>query len=613
MDWGLLQCTWPCYGRGAMRQNQLLKSLDNCQSALKTEMEDTMPHPGRIHKISYSSGTSEQPLLGITIGDKFDQTVEQFPDNDALIVRHQNIRLTYSELLSRVNQLAKALLAAGLKKGERIGIWSPNNYEWCATQFATSKIGLILVNINPAYRLHELAYVLRQAGCAAIVIAPEFKSSNYTQMMYDLCPELHDCNPGDLRSAKAPDLRSVIRMGDGQMPGMYSWDDIISLADKVSDEILAEKQANIEFDEVINIQYTSGTTGFPKGAALTHHNILNNGYFVAESQAITEKDRICIPVPLYHCFGMVMGNLGCITHGATMIYPSDGFEPLTVLQTVQEERCTSLYGVPTMFIAELDHPDFEKYDLSSLRTGIMAGSPCPIEIMKKVNTLMNMSEVTICYGMTETSPVSTQTTAETPLEKRVSTVGVTHPHLEIKIVDPETGKVVPTGIPGELCTRGYSVMSGYWNNESGTRDAIDSARWMHTGDLAEMDEEGYVKIVGRIKDMIIRGGENIYPREIEEFLHLHPEISDVHVIGVPDVKYGEEIMVWVKRKPGSITTVDEFKAFCKGKIAHYKIPRYVKFVDEFPMTVSGKIQKFLMREESIKELGLEQAANTKTA
>lgn len=613
MDWGLLQCTWPFYGRGAMRQNQLLKSLDNCQSALKTEMEDTMPHPGRIHKISYSSGTSEQPLLGITIGDKFDQTVEQFPDNDALIVRHQNIRLTYSELQSRVNQLAKAFLAAGLKKGERIGIWSPNNYEWCATQFATSKIGLILVNINPAYRLHELAYVLRQAGCAAIVIAPEFKSSNYTQMMYDLCPELHDCNPGDLRSAKAPDLRSVIRMGDGQMPGMYSWDDIISLADKVSDEKLAEKQANIEFDEVINIQYTSGTTGFPKGAALTHHNILNNGYFVAESQAITEKDRICIPVPLYHCFGMVMGNLGCITHGATMIYPSDGFEPLTVLQTVQEERCTSLYGVPTMFIAELDHPDFEKYDLSSLRTGIMAGSPCPIEIMKKVNTLMNMSEVTICYGMTETSPVSTQTTAETPLEKRVSTVGVTHPHLEIKIVDPETGKVVPTGIPGELCTRGYSVMSGYWNNESGTRDAIDSARWMHTGDLAEMDEEGYVKIVGRIKDMIIRGGENIYPREIEEFLHLHPEISDVHVIGVPDVKYGEEIMVWVKRKPGSITTVDEFKAFCKGKIAHYKIPRYVKFVDEFPMTVSGKIQKFLMREESIKELGLEQAANTKTA
>ena len=613
MDWGLLQCTWPCYGRGAMRQNQLLKSLDNCQSALKTEMEDTMPHPGRIHKISYSSGTSEQPLLGITIGDKFDQTVEQFPDNDALIVRHQNIRLSYSELQSRVNQLAKALLATGLKKGERIGIWSPNNYEWCATQFATSKIGLILVNINPAYRLHELAYVLRQAGCAAIVIAPEFKSSNYTQMMYDLCPELHDCNPGDLRSAKAPDLRSVIRIGDGQMPGMYSWNDIISLADKVSDEKLAEKQANIEFDEVINIQYTSGTTGFPKGAALTHHNILNNGYFVAESQAITEKDRICIPVPLYHCFGMVMGNLGCITHGATMIYPSDGFEPLTVLQTVQEERCTSLYGVPTMFIAELDHPDFEKYDLSSLRTGIMAGSPCPIEIMKKVNTLMNMSEVTICYGMTETSPVSTQTTAETPLEKRVSTVGVTHPHLEIKIVDPETGKVVPTGIPGELCTRGYSVMSGYWNNESGTRDAIDSARWMHTGDLAEMDEEGYVKIVGRIKDMIIRGGENIYPREIEEFLHLHPEISDVHVIGVPDVKYGEEIMVWVKRKPGSITTVDEFKAFCKGKIAHYKIPRYVKFVDEFPMTVSGKIQKFLMREESIKELGLEQAANTKTA
>lgn len=581
--------------------------------AFRSDIAMVDVEPTNNNKLSYRSGLAEKPLLGLTIGDQFDLTVEQFPHNDALIVRHQGIRLTYSQLQHRVNQLAKGLLEAGIKRGDRIGIWSPNNYEWIATQFASSKIGAILVNINPAYRLHELEYVLTQSGCVAIVISPQFRYSNYTQMMYELCPELSASRPGQLKSEKFPNLHTIIRMGDEPAPGMFTWPEIIDLGDEVPDDELRKIQQDLQFDDVINIQYTSGTTGFPKGASLTHHNILNNGYFVAELQSITEKDKICIPVPLYHCFGMVMGNLGCITHGATIVYPAEGFDPLATLQAVEEEKCTSLYGVPTMFIAELDHPDFAKFDLTSLRTGIMAGSPCPVEIMKKVTTLMNMSEVTICYGMTETSPVSAQTRSDTPLGKRVSTVGVVHPHLEIKIVNPFNGKVVPIGESGELCTRGYSVMSGYWNNEKATREAIDPGRWMHTGDLAEMDEEGYLKIVGRIKDMIIRGGENIYPREIEEFFHHHPEVSDVQVIGVPDEKYGEEIMIWIKRKPGSKSTEEDFRNFCKGKIAHYKIPRYVKFVDDFPMTVSGKVQKYLMREESIKELKLETAANTKTA
>lgn len=568
---------------------------------------------GRSPRFSYSSGISGKPLIGMTIGDKFDETVGRFPDNDALIVVHQNIRLTYAELQARVNQVARGLIGLGLRKGDRVGIWSPNNYEWLAIQLATSKIGVILVNINPAYRLHELEYALRQSGCQVMVIMPQFKTSDYTRMMYDLCPEIRDCEPGRLKSEKLPDLRAIIRIGDEGAPGMFAWDDILKLASQVSDAELAGFQNCVQFDEVINIQYTSGTTGFPKGAALTHHNILNNGYFVADLQGITEKDRMCIPVPLYHCFGMVMGNLGCITHGATMVYPWDSFDPLRTLQAIQDEKCTALYGVPTMFIAELEHPDFGKFDLSSLRTGVMAGSPCPVEVMKKVNTLMNMREVTICYGMTETSPVSAQTRAGASLDKRVSTVGVAHPHVEIKIVNPVTGLIVPIGESGELCARGYSVMSGYWNNEKATRDAIDNAGWMHTGDLAEMDEEGYVKIVGRIKDMIIRGGENIYPREIEEFLHHHPEISDVQVIGVPDLKYGEEIMVWARLKPGSYVTLADVRDFCQGRIAHYKIPRYLKLVDDFPMTISGKIQKYLMREEAIKELGLQQASETKTA
>jgi fatty-acyl-CoA synthase len=537
----------------------------------------------------------------------FDTTVEKYPDHPALIVREQKIRLTYRQLQEQVNQCAKGLLHLGFQKGSRLGIWSPNRAEWCITQFATSKIGVILVNINPSYRLHEVEYALKQSGCRGIVIAPSFKTSNYTEMLYALAPELQNCEAGNLKSAKLPDLRTVIRLSSEKMPGMFTWDELMAVGETVSDEQLSGQQREQEFDDPINIQYTSGTTGFPKGATLSHHNILNNGYFVAELQHFTHEDKVCIPVPLYHCFGMVMGNLGCITHGAAMIYPGEGFDPLAVLQTVQEEQCTALYGVPTMFIAELDHPDFSKFDLSSLRTGVMAGSPCPVEVMKKVSTLMHMHDVEICYGMTETSPVSTQTRSDAPFEKRVSSVGLVHPHLEVKIIDPDTKKVVPAGTPGELCTRGYSVMLGYWNNPEATASAIDPARWMHTADLATMDEEGYVNIVGRIKDMIIRGGENVYPREIEEFLYTHPKISDVQVIGVPDPKYGEEIMAWIKVKADEQLTEEEVKAFCKGKIAHYKVPRYVKFVEVFPMTVTGKIQKFLMRQQASEELGLQSA------
>ncbi len=562
---------------------------------------------------SYTSGISDIPLLGLTIGDLFDQTVEKYPDHPALISRHQNIRLTYRELQDQVNQCAKGLMTLGLLKGQRIGIWSPNRTEWCITQFATSKIGAILVNINPAYRLHELEYALKQSECSALVIAPQFKTTNYVELMHSLAPELVLCEPGKLNAALLPDLKTVICLGTGKFPGMFSWDEVMAMGDSVSDDQLRDRQSEQQFDDPINIQYTSGTTGFPKGATLSHHNILNNGYFVARLQNFTHKDRLCIPVPLYHCFGMVMGNLGCVTHGATMVYPSEGYEPLAVLQAVQEERCTSLYGVPTMFIGELDHPDFSTFDLSSLRTGVMAGSPCPVEVMKRVIKLMNMHEVEICYGMTETSPVSTQTRLDSPVERRVSTVGTVHPHLEIKIVDPETGNVVPLGTPGELCTRGYSVMLSYWDNPEATAEAIDSAGWMHTGDLATLDAEGYINIVGRIKDMIIRGGENVYPREIEEFLYQHPKISDVQVIGVPDPKYGEEIMAWVKVKPGEQLTEEELREYCKGKIAHNKIPHYIKVVDSFPMTVTGKIQKFLMRQQSTEELGLQSAASIQTA
>jgi fatty-acyl-CoA synthase len=562
---------------------------------------------------SYTSGTSDTPLLGLTIGNMFDETAAKYPDNPALISRHQHIRLSYRDLQVQVNQCAKGFMQLGIQKGQRVGIWSPNRAEWCITQFATAKLGAILVNLNPSYRLQEIEYALTQSGCSAVVIAPAFKTSNYTEMLYTLAPELNASEPGTLKAAKLPALTTVIRLGSEKVAGMFTWDELMAMGEAISDEQLSAVQSEQEFDAPINIQYTSGTTGFPKGATLSHHNILNNGYFVARLQNFTHEDKLCIPVPLYHCFGMVMGNLGCITHGATMVYPAEGFEPKATLDAVQEERCTSLYGVPTMFIAELAHPDFAQYDFSSLRTGVMAGSPCPVEVMKRVNSEMHMAEVEICYGMTETSPVSTQTRTDSPLDKRIGTVGLIGPHLEIKVVDPATGKVMPIGQPGELCTRGYSVMLGYWNNPEATAQAIDVARWMHTGDLATMDEEGYLNIVGRIKDMIIRGGENVYPREIEEFLYTHPKIGDVQVIGVPDAKYGEEIMAWVQLKAGEQATTEEIRAFCQGQIAHYKIPRYVKFVDSFPMTVTGKIQKFLMRQQSIKELGLQSAASMETA
>ncbi|WP_445004291.1 AMP-binding protein [Halomonas mongoliensis] len=555
--------------------------------------------------ISYVSGISDTPLKGQTIGDCFDETVSRFPDREALLSLHQGLRYTWAELQAAVDQAARALLALGVKKSDRVGIWSPNCAEWTITQFATAKIGAVLVNINPSYRTHELEYALKQSGASTLILQGKFKSSDYVATLAELAPELREGGPGTFRSAKLPELKRVVCLdADRALTGMFSWQSMLAHADEVSAEHLAEVQATLQFDDPINIQYTSGTTGAPKGATLSHHNILNNGFFVARTMALTEEDRMVIPVPLYHCFGMVMGNLGCVTHGATMIYPGDGFDPEATLRAVSEEKATALYGVPTMFIAELELPDFESFDLSHLRTGIMAGSICPIEVMRKVIERMNMKDVTICYGMTETSPVSFQTQTDAPLEKRVTTVGTVHPHLEVKLVSPETGAVVARGETGELCTRGYSVMLGYWNNEEATDKAIDSAGWMHTGDLATMDDEGYVAIVGRIKDMIIRGGENIYPREIEDFLYTHPAISDVQVIGVPDEKYGEEVMAWVKLADGQQLDADGLKAFCKGKIAHYKVPRYVKFVDEFPMTVTGKIQKFKMREEATHELGL---------
>ena len=562
---------------------------------------------------SYTSGTSDVPLLGLTIGDMFDRTATRYADNEALVSRHQNLRYTYRQLQREVDRAARALIALGVEKGQRVGIWAPNCAEWTITQFATSKLGAILVNINPSYRLNEVQYALRQSGCAWLVTAPRFKTSDYTGMIHELTPELAGSQPGALKSANFPNLRGVVRLGEEPSPGMLGWSALLALAERVGADELARRQRQQEFDDPINIQFTSGTTGYPKGATLSHHNILNNGYFTTELLRFTDRDRLLIPVPLYHCFGMVMGNLGCVSHGATMIYPSDGFDATAVLEAAQAERATALYGVPTMFIAELNHPDFAKYDLSTLRTGIMAGSPCPVEVMKQVTSLMNMRDVAIAYGMTETSPVSTQTRIGAPLAKQVGTVGQVHPHVQIKIVDPQTGQVVPVGERGELCTRGYSVMLGYWDNDEATRATIDPARWMHTGDLATMDDEGYLNIVGRIKDMIIRGGENVYPREIEEFLYSHPAVQDVQVIGVPDEKYGEEIMAWVKLREGQAATPEEIRDYCRGKIAHYKIPRHVRFVDAFPMTVTGKVQKFLMREESVKALGLEKAAAVKMA
>jgi fatty-acyl-CoA synthase len=554
-------------------------------------------------ELSYVHGASDQPLIGQTIGQFFDDACTKWATRPALLVRHQKVRLSYAELREAVDKLAAGLLTLDLNPGDRIGIWSPNNSEWALTQFASAKAGLILVNINPAYRTAELEYALNKVGCKALILAERFKTSDYVGMLRELAPELGHAQPGKLESARLPALRSVALLGDGWHPGTFRFAEIMTRGGSAERKRIAELAPQLQFDEPINIQFTSGTTGFPKGATLSHHNILNNGFFIGEAMRLTPEDRLCIPVPLYHCFGMVLGNLAALTHGACMVFPGEGFDPLATLQAVAEERCTALHGVPTMFIAQLDHPEFSRFDLSSLRTGIMAGSPCPIEVMKRAVGNMHLSEITIAYGMTETSPVSFQSSTQDPLERRVSTVGRIQPHVEVKIVDLN-GRIVPTGTPGELLTRGYCVMLGYWGDEERTREAIDAARWMHTGDLATIDAEGYCNIVGRIKDMVIRGGENVYPREIEEFLYRHPKIQDVQVIGVPDDRYGEEICAWVKLRPGVSATEEEIRAFCRDQIAHYKVPRYVKFVDEFPMTVTGKIQKFIMRERTIAELGL---------
>ncbi len=550
---------------------------------------------------SYSQGNPDKALLTHCIGDVFDATVARFPERDALIVRHQGLRYTWRQLAEAVDRHARALMALGVQAGDRLGIWAPNCAEWCITQFASAKVGAILVNINPAYRSSELDYALGQAGCRWVICAGAFKTSDYHAMLLGLVPGLQGSRPGELHCERLPELRGVISLAKEPPPGFLAWDDLQARAELVSAQALAERQAQLQPSDPINIQYTSGTTGFPKGATLSHHNILNNGYMVGESLGLTEHDRLVVPVPLYHCFGMVMANLGCLTHGSTLIYPNDAFDPLATLRAVAEERATALYGVPTMFIAELDHPQRGEFDLSSLRTGIMAGATCPIEVMRRVIHEMHMAQVQIAYGMTETSPVSLQTGPDDELELRVTTVGRTQPRLESKVIDTE-GATVPRGEIGELCTRGYSVMLGYWNNPKATAESIDAEGWMHTGDLAVMDEQGYVRIVGRSKDMIIRGGENIYPRELEEFFFTHPAVADVQVIGIPCSKYGEEIVAWIRFHPGHVASEEELREWAKARIAHFKVPRYFRFVDEFPMTVTGKVQKFRMREISIEEV-----------
>ena len=538
-----------------------------------------------LQHLSYTFGASAVPLVGETIGANLRRTVERFGDRDALVVRHQDVRFTYNQLWDRTTRPARDLLAHRVRKGDRVGIWSPNRYEWVVLQFAAARVGAILVNVNPAYKTAELEYALRQSGVSLLILAQRFRQTDYVAMLDEV-------------RQSCPDLREALVLEQ-------DWDDLLAAGDQISEQDLAERESSLEFDDPINIQYTSGTTGAPKGATLSHHNVVNNAFFGAEQVRLTEHDRLCAPVPLYHCFGCVLAVLGCSTHGACLVLPSESFDPLAVLQAIEAERCTALYGVPTMFIMELDHASFGDFDLSSLRTGMMGGAPCPLEVMKKVQGRMGMREVTIICGMTETAPLSTQTNADDPLEKQVGTVGRAHPHVEIKIVDPNTGQTVPRGVPGEQCTRGYNVMLGYWSNAEATQRAIDGARWMHTGDLATMDEDGYVKIVGRIKDMLIRGGENIYPREIEEFLHTHPAVSDVQVIGVPDARYGEDVMAWIRLRDGARISPVELDAFCRGRIATYKIPRYWKFVDEFPMTVTGKVQKLRMREVAIADLGLQ--------
>lgn len=544
--------------------------------------------------LSIDAGSTDVLLLDETIPANLARIAATYPQHEALVSCHQNIRWTYEEFHRRVKGLARGLLSLGFEKGDRLGLWSPNYAEWTLVQYATAEIGVILVNINPAYRTHELAYALKQSECRGLVASPSFKSSDYVAMVAEVRDE---CSS----------LEHIVFFWSP------AWDALCDELSATGQETVDAISRSLSPDEPINIQYTSGTTGFPKGATLSHRNILNNGYFVAELQGFSHEDRLCIPVPFYHCFGMVMGNLGCTSHGATMVIPSDTFEPEAVLRAVERERCTALYGVPTMFIAELAHPEFDGFDLGALRTGVMAGSPCPVEVMKQCIGKMHMSDVTICYGMTETSPVSTQTLPSDSIEQRTGTVGRVHPHVEIRIVDPETGETVPRGTTGEFCTRGYSVMSGYWNDPTKTSEAIDDEGWMHTGDLAVMDDAGYANIVGRIKDMVIRGGENIYPREIEEFLYGHPDIVDVQVVGVPDAKYGEELLAAIQRREGASLTEEDVKVHCKGKIAHYKIPRHVTFVTEYPMTVTGKVQKFKLREDAIEALNLQDVAAVKMA
>lgn len=557
-----------------------------------------------MNELSVVQGSTDVPLIESTIGAFFDGACREHAAETALISRHQNIRFTYAELREKVDALACGLSRLGLAKGDRVAIWSQNNAEWALTQFATAKAGLILVNINPAYRLSEVDYALNKVGCRALILSPSFKSSDYLGMIATLAPEAATSEPGKLKAAKLPTVEWLIRLGEDETPGMLNFSDLLGAPTREELDALQTLGATLKAGDPINIQFTSGTTGSPKGATLTHRNILNNGRFVGDAIRLEAGERLCIPVPLYHCFGMVMGNLGCLTHGATIVYPADAFDPLAVLEAVAEERCAGLYGVPTMFIAVLDHPKFAEFDVSSLRTGIMAGSPCPIEVMKRVIAQLNMRDVTIAYGMTETAPVSFQSSPDDPLERRVSTVGRVQPHCEVKIVDAD-GNTVPRGTSGELCTRGYSVMHGYWDDPAKTVEAIDIDGWMHTGDRATIDEAGYCNIVGRIKDMVIRGGENVYPREIEEFLYRHPKIKDVQVVGVPDHKYGEELCAWIVLRDGEATSEDEVRDFCRGQIAHYKIPRYIKFVEAFPMTVTGKIQKFVIRQRMKEELGLE--------
>ncbi|MDI3280279.1 MAG: AMP-binding protein [Bacillota bacterium] len=541
-----------------------------------------------------------------------DRRAAECPDREAVVFPELGLRYTYREFQEVCNRAARGFMRLGIQKGEHLAIWATNKPEWVITQFATGKMGAVLVTVNTNYKVMELEYLLRQSDATTLVLMDRFKDSDYLGAIYELCPELHTCPPGQLRSARLPRLRNVIFLGEEKHPGMFTWAEVLALGDEVSPEELAERQASLHYDEVINIQYTSGTTGFPKGAMLSHLNIVADAYYVAECMGLRAGDRLCIPVPFFHCFGCVMGTLACVTQGATMV-PVDHFRPDTVLAAIEAEKCTALHGVPTMYISLLEYPDFARYDLSTLRRGIMAGAPCPVEVMKSVINRMHMKEITIAYGQTEASPVITQTRTDDPLERRVATVGRAIPGVEVKIINPETGQEVPCGTPGELCARGFNVMKGYYKMPEATAQAIDAEGWLHTGDLATMDKHGYCNIVGRIKDMIIRGGENIYPREIEEFLHTHPKVMDAQVVGVPSLKYGEEVMAYIRLKPGVQATEEEIREFFQARISRHKIPRYIKFVDSYPMTASGKVQKYKLREQAIKELGLEKEAKVETA